>query len=40
MGKVLTDEQIEFYRRAGYLYPLDGIKNNAQYSNPKLRQSA
>jgi non-heme Fe2+,alpha-ketoglutarate-dependent halogenase len=25
MGKVLTDEQIEFYHREGYLYPLDGI---------------
>jgi len=25
MGKVLTDEQIEFYHRKGYLYPLDGI---------------
>ena len=25
MGKVLTDEQIEFYHREGYLYPLNGI---------------
>ncbi len=25
MGKTLTDEQIEFYRREGYLYPLEGI---------------
>lgn len=25
MGKVLTDEQIEFYHREGYLYPLDGV---------------
>jgi chlorinating enzyme len=26
MPKVLTEEQIAFYRREGYLYPLDGIK--------------
>jgi chlorinating enzyme len=25
MPKVLTDEQIAFYKREGYLYPLDGI---------------
>ena len=25
MGKVLTEEQIEFYHREGYLYPLQGI---------------
>ncbi len=25
MPKVLTEEQIEFYNREGYLYPLDGI---------------
>jgi chlorinating enzyme len=26
MPKVLTEEQIAFFRREGYLYPLDGIK--------------
>lgn len=25
MGKVLTDEQVEFYNREGYLHPINGI---------------
>ena len=29
MGKILTDEQVETYRRDGFLAPLDLLSTNA-----------